>query len=251
MRIRPRVIPVLTIDGIGLFRTRSFKSPVYVGDPLNALRIFNDKEVDELFIFDISKEPSIKTFELVKEMAPEAFMPMGYGGHLNSLHRIEEVFRAGFEKVVLNTWAEKTPDLLKEAVSAFGGQSIVVSIDVSNSWLGKNKVFTSRGKHKTHLDPIAFAMKCVDFGVGEIIIRSIPHDGQMQGMHLNLISRVSESVSVPVVAVGGAGSHAHLQQALQAGAHAVAAGSMFVFQGPRRGVLINYLSENELNSLVQ
>jgi len=247
--MRPRVIPILTIDGEGLYRTRAFRNSVYVGDPLNALRIFNEKEVDELFIFDISESPSIERFKLIKSMASEAFMPMGFGGHLSSLKQIEEIFRAGYEKVVLNTWAERTPDLLEEAVSTFGGQSVVVSIDVEESWLGKERVFTDRGRHKTGMEPVSYAMQCADLGVGEILIRSISHDGLMQGMALDLIRRVSGKVSVPVVAVGGAGNKEHLKEALSAGAHAVAAGSMFVFQGPRRAVLISYLSAHELEEL--
>ncbi len=249
MICRPRVIPALTIDGVGLYRTTSFKSPTYIGDPLNALRIFNDKEVDELIIFDIGKQFSTKTFNLIKEMAPEAFMPLGYGGHIASLERIEEVFRAGFEKVVLNTCLWHNPRLLSEAVSSFGSQSVVVSIDVNKTWLGHEKVYVNRGKEKTNADPVEFAKKCADFGAGEIIIRSIPHDGQMQGMALDLVTRVSQNVSVPVVAIGGASTHKHLEEALSAGAHAVAAGSMFVYQGTRKAVLINYLSQEELSKL--
>lgn len=247
--MRPRVIPVLTINGEGLYRTRAFKNPVYIGDPLNALRIFNEKEVDELFVFDTSEAPSLERWELVNSMASEAFMPMGYGGHLSSLQQIEDVFRAGYEKVVLNTWAERDPNLLREAVATFGGQSIVVSIDVRKSWTGREQVFTDRGRHKTGIEPVKFVRECVDIGIGEILIRSIPHDGQMQGMALDLIGRVASEVAVPVVAIGGAGNKEHLKEALLAGAHAVAAGSMFVFQGPRRAVLISYLSPKELESL--
>ena len=247
--MRPRVIPVLTIDGEGLYRTRAFRNSVYVGDPLNALRIFNEKEVDELFIFDISESPSIERLKLIKSMASEAFMPMGFGGHLSSLQEIENVFRAGYEKVVLNTWAERTPGLLREAVAIFGSQSIVASIDVGKSWLGKEQVYTNRGRCKRGIEPVTYAEQCVDLGVGEILVRSIPHDGMMEGMALDLIGRVAKSVPVPVVAVGGAGNKEHLKEALMGGAHAVAAGSMFVFQGPRRAVLISYLSPRELESL--
>ena len=150
---------------------------------------------------------------------------------------------------MLNTWAARTPELVKKAVATFGGQSIVVSIDVRKSWTGREQVFTDRGRHKTGMEPVSYAMKCADLGIGEILIRSISHDGLMQGMALDLIRRVSSKVSVPVVAVGGAGNKEHLKEALSAGAHAVAAGSMFVFQGPRRAVLISYLSALELEEL--
>ncbi len=249
--MRPRIIPTLTVRGEGLYRTTAFRKPSYVGDPLNALRIFNEKEVDELSVLDIG--PPAKDFSerllFFSDLAKEAFMPLSLGGHLTSLPQMEAVFRAGYEKVVINTAAVDTPDLVREASSVFGRQSVVVSIDVGRSWIGGERVRTDRGKKVTNLDPVEWAKQCENLGAGELLVRSIPRDGYMEGLDLELIKRMSAAVSIPVVAVGGAGSFEHLREALQAGAHGVAAGSLFVYQGPRRAVLINYPESQEIESL--
>ena len=249
--MRPRIIPTLTVSLEGLYRTIAFRKPSYVGDPLNALRIFNEKEVDELCVLDIG--PPAKDFSdrllFLSDLAKEAFMPLSMGGHLTSLSQMEAVFRAGYEKVVLNTAAVDTPDLVREASSVFGRQSVVVSIDVDRSWLRGERVRTNRGQKATGLDPVEWAKRCEALGAGELLIRSIPRDGHMKGFDLGLVKRVSAAVTVPVVAVGGAGCFEHLREALQAGAHAVAAGSLFVYQGPRRAVLINYPESQEIESL--
>ena len=249
--MRPRIIPTLTVISEGLYRTRAFRKPSYVGDPLNALRIFNEKEVDELCVMDIG--PASSDFEdrlaYFAELAQEAFMPLSFGGHLASLEQMERVLRAGYEKVVINTAAVKTPPIVAEAAAIFGSQSVVVSVDVGLRMFRGERVFIDRGKKATNLDPIDWAKRCEQLGAGELIVRSIPHDGQMQGLDLDLIRRMSSEVSVPVVGVGGAGSMADLREALEAGAHAVAAGSLFVYQGPRRAVLINYPDSKSIEGL--
>jgi len=249
--MRSRVIPVLTVSGDGLVRTRRFKHPSYVGDPLNAVRIFNEKEVDELFVLDISPDATgaLGRWARFREMAEEAFMPMAFGGHLRSVARMEEVFRAGYEKVVLNTAVVECPGLVDEGAARFGSQSIVVSIDVARPlWRGP-RVAVDRGRKITQLEPLPFARECVERGAGEILLRTIAHDGMMNGFDLDLVEQVSAVVTVPIVVTGGAGGLDHLRAGLRAGAHAVAAGSQFVYQGSRRGVLINYPSAEEMESL--
>ena len=249
--MRPRIIPTLTVSSEGLYRTRSFRKPSYVGDPLNALRIFNEKEVDELCVMDIG--PASDDFgdhlAYFQELAQEAFMPLSFGGHLASLNQMELVLRAGYEKVVVNTAAVKTPGLVRESAAVFGSQSVVVSIDVARPMFRGERVVVNRGKKTTNLEPVEWAKQCEQLGAGELIIRSIAHDGQMHGFDLDLITRVSAAVRIPVVGVGGAGSIDDLREAIQAGAHAVAAGSLFVYQGPRRAVLINYPESQDIESL--
>lgn len=249
--MRPRIIPTLTIRAEGLYRTRAFRKPTYVGDPLNALRIFNEKEVDELCVLDIGPVGSDFTERLsfLTELAQEAFMPLSFGGHIASLGQMERVLRAGYEKIVVNTAAVKTPGLVREAATVFGSQSVVVSIDVGRPMFRGERVVVGRGTKATKLEPIEWARRCELLGAGELIVRSIAHDGQMQGLDLDLITRVSEAVRIPVVGVGGAGSIGDLREAIQAGAHAVAAGSLFVYQGPRRAVLINYPESQDIEGL--
>ncbi len=242
-----RVIVVLTLIEEGLYRTRSFKDPSYVGDPLNAIRIFNDKEVDELLVLDITpnREPDPSRLELYSQMASQAFMPTSFGGGLTSMDQVESVFRLGYDKVVFNSSAVAQPELIGEAAKTFGTQSIVVSIDVAKKLLGKRQVVTDLGRRFTGLDPIDHAKSCADNGAGEIIIRSVRHDGLMQGYDLDLIAGIADAVDVPVVAAGGAGSISDFADAMEAGAQAVSAGSMFVYHGKHRAVLINYPGPDE------
>ena len=242
-----RVIVVLTIMDGGLYRTRGFKSPSYVGDPLNAIRIFNDKEVDELIVLDISPDrtPNKSNDKLYAQMAAQAFMPTSFGGGINSIDQMENLFYLGYDKMIVNSAAVDNPELAKDAAARFGGQSIVVSIDVGRSLLGKEDVVVDLGARRTGLDPIEHAKKCEELGAGEILIRSIRRDGLMQGYDLDLISKVASAVSIPVVAAGGAGSCDDFSAALAAGAHSVSAGSMFVYHGKHRAVLINYPGPDE------
>lgn len=247
-----RVIPSLTLIDDGLYRTKRFKKPSYVGDPLNAVRIFNEKEVDELFVLDITPSHTWDEgrLQLLTEMAEEAFMPMGLGGNISSVSHVERAFEMGYDKVVINSAAIGNSPLIEELAGRFGGQSIVVSIDVGKKMFGGTSVYADLGRKAADIDPIEHARTCEQAGAGEIVIRSIAHDGLMEGFDLDLIARVSSAVSVPVVAAGGAGSLEDLGQALEAGAHAVTAGSMFVYHGPHRAVLINYPDAQELSRIV-
>jgi len=247
-----RVIPVLLLKDGGLWKTRAFSEPKYVGDPINAVKIFNEKEVDELLVLDIGASISNKgpDFELIESLASECFMPLGYGGGVRSLQDIQKLFLLGVEKVVLNTAAVGFPDLISQAAAQFGSQSIVVSIDAKKSWLGGYEVRVLSGTRKTKWRPEDFAVEVERLGAGEIIINSIDNDGQQSGYDLELVKRVASVVRVPVIACGGAGVLEDFHRAVRdAGASAVAAGSMFIFHGKHRAVLISYPKRDEIDSI--
>ena len=248
----PRVIPVLLLKGKGLVKTVKFKEPRYLGDPINAVKIFNDLKADELVFLDItaSKENRTISVDLVKGIGDEAFMPFGVGGGINDISQIEHLLKAGAEKVVINTNSVIKPDLIKESSKVFGSQSIVVSLDVKKTFFGKYECLIKDGTVKTKENPVELAKKAEQDGAGELIINSIDLDGVMTGYDLELIKSIAEIVSIPVVACGGAGNLEHLKKGYFEGkAHALAAGSMFVYHGPRKAVLINYPSKSELKQL--
>jgi cyclase len=250
--IRPRVIPCLLLKNEGLVKTVKFKDPKYLGDPINIVRIFNDKEVDELVFLDITAtvENRPPNFELLGKITSECFMPLGYGGGIRTLENVKKLLAIGVEKIVLNTSAVENPSLIRAAADYAGSQAVVISMDVKKTLLGKYEVYTRGGKKGAGLDPAKFAIEMEKQGAGELFLNSIDRDGTMQGYDLELIRRVSDSVTVPVVACGGAGNIQHLAEAIQAGASAAAAGSMFVFQGPLRGVLISYPAQEELKRAI-
>lgn len=239
----PRLIPCLLLRGNGLVKTKKFKDYVYIGDPINAVRIFSEKEVDELVILDIdaSREGRQPNYELIAEIAGESFMPVAYGGGINSLAQARRLIRCGIEKVVINSASIEQTQFIREIVDVFGSQAVVGSIDAKKTLLGGHHVFIKSGTIGTKLKPEDHAASLVRAGVGEILLNSIDCDGQMQGYDIDLIKKVSARVDVPVVACGGAGTLDHMRRAIsQGGASAVAAGSMFVFYGRHRAVLINY-----------
>ena len=250
--IRPRVIPCLLLKNEGLVKTVKFKDPKYLGDPINIVRIFNDKEVDELIFLDIlaTVENRRPNFELLGKITSECFMPLGYGGGIRTLEDVKQLLSMGVEKIVLNTSAVENPSLIRAAADYAGSQAVVISLDVKKTLLGKYEVYTRGGKKGTGLDPVKFAVEMEKQGAGELFLNSIDRDGTMQGYDLELVRRVADSVTVPVVACGGAGNIQHLAEAIQAGASAAAAGSMFVFQGPLRGVLISYPAQEELKRAI-
>jgi cyclase len=247
----PRVIPTLTIVGDGLYRTKRFRKPSYVGDPLNAIRIFNEKEVDELVVLDITPDRRWDTerLRLFEEMAAEAFMPTTLGGGISTVGQVERAFDMGYDKIVINSAAFSDIGFIEQLTQRFGGQSIAISIDVGRRLIAGRTVLSNLGRNAERVDPVRHALRCEGAGVGEIIVRSIDHDGLMNGFDLDLIAQVSAAVSVPVVAAGGAGNIGHFQAAVQAGAHSVSAGSMFVYHGPHRAVLINYPDAEAISTL--
>lgn len=246
--MRPRVIPILLLRGEGLVKGTKFKDYVYLGDPINAVHIFDEKEVDELIFLDISAtlENRIPSLEYIAGIADECYMPFAVGGGIKNLEQIQAILHAGAEKVSINTSAVENPGLITEAAKLCGSQSVVVSIDVRKGWGNSYQVYTHSGSKKTKLDPVQWAKRAEELGAGEILLTSIDLDGTMNGYDLNLIQSVSKAVTVPVISCGGAGKVEHLVEAMRNGASAVAAGSMFVFHGRRRAVLISYPTEEEL-----
>lgn len=247
--IKTRVIPVLLLKNKGLVKTVTFKDPKYVGDPINSIRIFNEKEVDELLLLDITatSNGTGPDFEVIEDVAGEAFMPMGYGGGITTLDQIKRIFSLGIEKVIINSSSYDDYKLIQAAADIYGSQSIVASVDCKKTLLGKFELYSCAGSKKIKVKLQDHLQKLEESGVGEIIINSIDRDGKQCGYDLKLISSATKSVSVPVVACGGAGSVEHLAEAVhEAGASAVAAGSLFVFKGKHRAVLINYPERSRL-----
>jgi len=243
-----RVIPVLLLKNNGLVKTVKFKNSNYIGDPINAMKIFNTKEVDELVILDImaTKNKREPDYEFIKEIVSEAFMPIGYGGGINKLEHIRKLFQLGVDKVILNSAAILEPDLIKKASEIYGNQSIVVSIDVKKNIWRQYKLYSHLNNKKIKYDLVQFIKKMESLGAGEIIINSVDNDGVMEGYDCNLIEIASKRVKIPIIALGGAGNIKDLKSAVIHGASAVAAGSLFVYQGIHRGVLISYIKSELL-----
>lgn len=238
---RPRIIPSLLLKNGGLVKTQTFQNPRYLGDPVNAVKIFNNKGVDELCVLDITatREGRGPDFDLLHDIATEAFMPMSYGGGVTSLEQIRHLFAIGYEKVVLNTALVRDPQLVRDAVAYAGGQSIVASIDVRTDLWGRSACYIGDGREKTAYAPEALALRAQELGAGEILLNSINRDGQMKGYDLKLVKSVADAVEVPVIACGGCGSLQDLKQVLEQGhAHAAAAGSFFVYYGRNKAILI-------------
>lgn len=248
MSFRPRIIPVLLVRDGGLVKTVKFQDATYVGDPMNAVRLFNDLGADELVFLDIDAHKEGRTIspELVRTIGAEASMPFAVGGGIRTLVDAEELIRSGAEKVVLNTAALEHPELLGEIAQKFGNQSVVVSIDVKKGLLRGYSIAIHGGRDVKNETPWDYAKRLEKFGVGEFIVNSIDRDGACKGYDLSLLKKVADSVHVPVIALGGAGKTEDLRIAvLEGGASAAAAGSLFVFYGPRRAVLVNYPSREE------
>ena len=246
MFTRPRIIPTLLIDDRDLIKTVQFGERTYLGDPVNAVKIFNRKEIDELSILDIgatskSREPD---YELLKDIASEAFMPLSYGGGVTSVEQIHDLLQIGYEKVIINSALVRNPQLITEAARRFGSQSIVASIDAKKKGSGY-KCYIADGKEETDRNPVELVKEAERLGAGEIIINSIDNDGMMTGYDIDLVRDVVAAVKVPVTAVGGAGGIGDLKKVL-AYAHAAAGGSMFVYYGRLKAVLITAPSEQEL-----
>ena len=246
---RPRVIPCLLLKDNGLVKSVNFKNHRYIGDPLNAIKIFNDKKADELIFLDIeaSKEERIPSLEFIQKLGDECNMPFSVGGGIRTIEDIKNIVKAGAEKVCINAAAIENPEFIRKAVDYFGSSTIVVSIDVKKKFLGKQQIYIHNGTKSTGLNPLDFAKKMVECGAGEIMVNSIDHDGKMQGYALDLIAEISKAIPIPVIALGGAGNIDHMiDAAKEAKASALAAGSMFVYHGPRNAVLINLPTRKEI-----
>jgi imidazole glycerol-phosphate synthase subunit HisF len=240
---RPRLIPVLLLSNTRLVKTTGFKKPVYIGDPLNAVRIFNELKADELVILDIEATKHKKTIstDLVKKIGEEANMPISVGGGIGNLESCEALIKGGAERIVLSTQAVLNPKFVEQCALRFGSSSISVCIDYKKNLFGKKISVICSGEKNTKLSPLELAKLMNDSGAGELIIQSIEHDGKMTGYDIETLKEISESIKVPVIALGGAGSINDFRRAyIEGNATAMAAGSFFVFKGSQRGVLINY-----------
>lgn len=241
--LRTRIIPVLLLRNESLVKTVNFGKFTYVGDPANTVRIFNELEVDELLFLDItaSHEKRSPNLKVLAEIANECFMPLGYGGGIRSLEQANAVFDIGFEKVSINTHANQTPTLISDIATQYGSQAVIASIDVKKGFFGSKTVRTMGGRQNTKRDPIIWAKEVEQMGAGEILLTSIDREGTWVGFDLELVKSVTDAVSIPVIAHGGAGTITHIKEVVnEANASAVALGSMVVFQKKGMGVLVNF-----------
>jgi imidazole glycerol-phosphate synthase subunit HisF len=239
----PRVIPVLLLRNKGLVKTIQFKNHRYIGDPINAVKIFNEKEVDELIFLDIdaSKEKREPPYDYLKEIASECFMPLGYGGGIRTVDQIKKLIQSGIEKVIINTAALTAPDFIKQACDMFGSSTIVVAMDVKKNLFGKYHVMSHSGVKVRITDPLQYASWLGEIGVGEIFVNNVDLDGTMKGFDISLLKSITQKVDVPVVACGGAGSLEDIFSVIkEAHVAAAAVGSFFIFYGRHNAVLITY-----------
>ena len=249
-----RIIPVLLLRRKGLVKTKNFKKPVYVGDPINAVKIFNQKEVDELIFLDIdaSKIGYEPNLDLLKNIASECFMPLAYGGGIKSVNNAEDIISIGIEKIIVNTSIIKDPELIKELSNTFGSQSIVVSIDIKKTFFGNYTIFSHAFKKNQNHDLLDYIKMVQDYGAGEIFINSVDLDGTMNGYDKRLLELVLSKIKVPLVFCGGASDINDIVNTSKINKFiGLAAGSIFVFKGPHRAVLINYPSQSELNKIAE
>jgi cyclase len=249
---RPRIIPVLLLQNKGLVKSVKFKNHRYIGDPINAVRIFNELKADELAFIDIqaTKENRTISIDFVKNVGEEANMPFSVGGGIKTLEDIRKIIKAGAEKVILNTIAGENPGFVTKAADAFGSSTITVCIDVKKDFFGKEKVWIKAGKQSINSNPVQYARQMEESGAGEIIIQSIDRDGTMTGYDKSLIKKIADSVSIPVVSLGGAGKWDDLidLNALVS-LNGLAAGSLFIYHGERRAILVNYPERQEILQL--
>ncbi len=248
--LRKRVIPTLLMSDGGLVKTVRFRAPQYIGDPINAVKIFNEKEVDELFLFDIdaSKARRAPNIDVIQEIVSEAFMPIGYGGGVTSVEEAGRLLAAGVEKIVLNSASLENLRLVTELSRAFGAQCVVASIDVSKTWPRPPVVASHAGRPVAERNPTTWARRLIEAGAGELLIQHIDRDGTLEGLDLGLFSDFV-GLPVPVVVAGGANEVSQMRAAFEMGASGVAVGARFVVYGPHRAVLISYLSAGETAAL--
>lgn len=241
--LQTRIIPALLLQNESLVKTVKFRKPGYIGDPINTVRIFNELEVDELVFLDITatnenRSPNLK---ILSEIANECFMPLGYGGGISSLEHAKQIFEIGFEKVVLNSAPTENTKVISQIAAHFGNQAVIASIDVKNSFWGKYEVWSHAATKNTKMDPVEWAIQCESSGAGEILLTSVDREGTWSGFDVELVKKVANAVSIPVIAHGGAGTIDHISEVVgQGNASAVALGSMVVYQQKDMGVLVNF-----------
>ena len=250
MKLLPRIIPSLLLKNGGLVKGKNFKDHVYVGDPINAFRIYNDKEVDEICLLNISNDENNKIpFNLIEQIASEAFMPFSYGGNINSIENVKRLINLGVEKVIFNSALHENKTLIKESVNLLGSSSVTVSIDYKKNLFGKNKIFLNKKKKMSNLDLLDSCRLAESLGAGEIIACCVDKEGAMSGYDLKGIKDISDEVKIPIIANGGASSLECFKKAIDCGASAASAGSFFVFRGRYKAVMISYPEYKELHDL--
>jgi cyclase len=249
--LKNRIIPALLLDQNNLVKTTNFKNPKYVGDPINIIHIFNEKEVDELLVLDISasKNKQPPNYSLIKDLASECFMPLTYGGGIQTIEQANQIFSLGIEKISIQNAAINNFNFVSDLAKRFGSQSIVVSIDVKKNWLGQQNFFHASQNKILKLDLNSLIKDLVNAGAGEILLNSVDKDGTLSGPDLKLIEHFSQLIEVPLIAAGGISSLSDIKAAVDAGASAVAAGAFFIYYGPHRAVLITYPKYTELEKL--
>lgn len=249
--LRHRIIPVLLLHQEGLVKTKQFKNPVYLGDPINVINIFNDKEVDELIFLDIdaTKENLPINFNFIENIASECFMPFAYGGGIKHIEEIERLFYLGVEKVIINS-SLKNKDLIKDAVRKFGSQSIVASVDVKRNNNGEYRVYSYKDNQIFNINIQKYIKEIEEMKVGEIFINDVDNDGMMKGYDIELFEKISSNTKTPIIACGGAGNFNDLKKIIDnSEVSAIGAGSIFVFYGVHNAVLITYPKYEELELL--
>lgn len=248
----PRVIPVLLLRKKGLVKTVKFHHHKYIGDPFNAVKIFNEKEVDELIFLDIdaSKEDREPPYDYLKEIATECFMPLAYGGGVRSIDQIKRLIQSGIEKIIINHHSLRDSEFVRVATETFGSSTIVGSMDIKKTFFGGYQVYSHVKGTTIGLDPVKYAKDLQDLGIGELFVNNVDHDGVMKGYDLGVIKKITEAIDIPVIACGGAGTVQDIEQViLEAKAAAAAAGSMFVYHGKHRAVLITYPDQKTLSAI--
>ena len=251
--LRPRIIPCLLVKNKGLVKTVQFKDGKYVGDPINAVRIFNEKEADELMVIDIdaTSNDNSPDYKMIENIASECRMPLCYGGGIKTLEQAQRIFSLGVEKIAISSAAIQNPYIVSEIASKVGSQSVVVVLDVKKKIFGGYELFTHNGKKNININPFDFAIKMEKEGAGEIVINSIDNDGIMKGYDLDLIDKIRNSISLPLTVLGGAGNLEDIGGLIQQyGIIGAAAGSLFVFKGKYKAVLINYPNWEEKDMLI-
>jgi cyclase len=253
--LRPRITPCLLVKNMGLVKTVNFQNEKYIGDPINAVRIFNEKEVDELMVLDIdaTSNNADPDFRMIENLAAECRMPFCYGGGVKTAEQARRIIGLGVEKVALSSAAVDSPELVSEIAEQAGSQSVVVVMDIKKKLIGENyEIWTHNGRRCTRKCPVEFAQQMERFGVGEVIVNSIDKDGMMSGYDLALVDKIRKSITVPMTILGGAGSLKDIGQLIRTyGIIGAAAGSLFVFKGVYRAVLINYPNREEKDALIE
>lgn len=252
--LQTRIIPCLLLKDNSLVKTVNFKKPAYIGDPVNTARIFNELEVDELVLLDITATNNNRRpdFKILAELANECFMPLAYGGGINNFEDARKIFKIGIEKIIINSAAFTNSTIIKEIAEYFGNQAIVASIDVKKNMFGKYQVFSNSGTKKQKEDPVLWAQELERLGAGEILLTAIHQEGTWKGFDISIIEKISNAINIPVIANGGASSIEDIGKAVKQGyASAVSLGSMVVYQSKGMGVLVNFPNKENLNTILK